>query len=370
MIRRHDRYVLKAYWSTLLAVLVFFTVIVIVLDMSERVSKLHRMWSSLVADGRSPLWVLAEFYGTLMPFLWMRLVPFCVPAASAFCIARLLRHNELTPLLTGGVSIRRVVGPIVVSGVVIVLAMFAVQEVLVPKFSRRHMELWRLLNRSEPDRVDRVPHFHDIGGGRLSMEAYRPFERRMDAVMVTFFDAHGAPVEHFWYPQLSWEPAHEVWTAPHGGQRIPADPEAPGAQRIEIEAGEVAPLAGSAQLLEVALTAKNTPGLSLREAMALAHANPENPQYAVLVHQMFTLPLAALVLLLLAFPFSFRAAKRTHSAVPSMLGAMGVAALFFGTHVMSGSFAGAGAVNPSVLAWFPTVLFGSLGVALYLTLDG
>ena len=370
MIRRHDRYIFRAFWSTLLAVLLFFTVVVIVLDLSERVSKLTRIWPRLAGEHSNPLVLIAEFYATLLPFMWMRLVPFCVPAASAACLSRLIRHNELTPLLTGGVSIRRIVWPIVVSGVVIVLLMFVVQELLVPTLSRRHMQLWRTLSRNEPNRVSRVPHFHDPGGGRLSMEAYRPFERRMDAVMITFWDAYGAPTEHFWYWELAWNEKDEVWYAPRGGQRIPANPLAPGQRRLAIPKGAVAPLVGSAGLLEVALTAKRSPGLSMGQAAALANANPEHPHYVVLMHQMFTLPLATLVLLLLALPFSFRVAQRTKSAVPSMLGAMGVAALFFGAHFMSGSLARAGDWNPVVLAWLPTVVFGSLGAALYLTLDG
>ena len=38
-LRRHDRYVLKNFWATFLAILVFFSAIVIVLDGAERISK-------------------------------------------------------------------------------------------------------------------------------------------------------------------------------------------------------------------------------------------------------------------------------------------------------------------------------------------
>ncbi len=370
MMRRHDRYVFKAFWSTLGAVLLFFTLIVIVLDTSERVSKLSRIWPKIVEAGHSPLMVLAEFYGTLLPFMWMRLVPFCVPAAAAFCLARLLRHNELTPLLTAGVSMRRVVWPIVASGILIVGLLFVAQEMLVPEFSRRHMELWRILSRNEPDRLSRVPHFHDPNGGRLSMEAYRPGSRKMDAVMISFFDPEGRPVEHFRYPELEWDGANDVWRAPRGGRRIPALENTPGERRIPIPPGEVAPLSSSARLMEVAVTEKRTPGLSISQAAALAQAHPENPHYLVMLHQMLTLPLSTIVLLLLAIPFCFNVSRRTTSAVPSALGAMGVAALFFGAHFMTGSLARAGDLNPVVLAWLPIVVFGSLGLALYFDLDG
>lgn len=367
--RRHDRYVLKAFWGTFLAVLLFFSVLVIVLDLSERVAKLTRFWGAIEAAGRSPIGVLAEFYGTLLPFMWLKLMPFCVPSAAAFCLARLIRHNELTPLLTAGVSMRRVVWPIVLSTVLIVLGMFVMQETLVPNLSRRNMETWRLLNRSEPDRISRVPHFHDAGGGRLSMEAYRPLARRMDAVMITFWDANGAPTEWYRYPELAWDEARRAWIAGHGGTRIPAKWDAPGEQQFPIGARSAAPLVASAALIEIALTAKKTPGLSLRQVAELADANPDSPHFVVLKHEMLTVPLATLVLLLLTLPFSFRVARRTKSAVPGMVGALIVAALFFGAHFLTGSLARAGDWNPVVLAWLPTVLFGSLGLSLYVGLD-
>jgi lipopolysaccharide export LptBFGC system permease protein LptF len=253
---------------------------------------------------------------------------------------------------------------------VLVLATFLLQETLLPTISRRHMEMWRILNRSEPDRMTRVPHFHDRGGGRLSMAVYRPFARRMEGVMITFWDVNGEPREHLWYPELAWDGARHVWTAPSGGERIPANARDPGSQRFPVEAGAVAPIVASAALLEIAFTATRSPGLSLAQAAALADANPDNPGFTLLVHQLFTTPLSILVLLLVALAFSVRIGSRTKSALPGMMGALAVAGLFFGLQFLVASLARAGDLNPVVLAWLPNVLFGSLGLALYLTLDG
>ena len=369
--RRHDRYVLRNFIATLAAVMLFFTVIVIVLDAAERLRKLTRFWDQIQESGTHPLLVLAEFYATLMPFLWLRLMPFCVAASAAFCLARLMRHNELTPLLTTGVSMRRIVLPLVMGSVVFVVVIFAVQEAVVPQLNRRNLKLWRVLSRNTPDRITDVPHFHDRRGGRLSMEAYLPFEGKMRAAIISFYEpATGKPREQFWYPELTWDGTRHAWLATRGGRRIPLDPEAPGRERFAIEPGSVAPLDGSAALLEITLTAKRSPGLSMRQVEALEEANPENPHFTVLKHEMYTMPLGVLVLVLLSLPFSFRVARRTQSAIPGMLGALGLAGLFFGAQFLAANLARAGDLNPVVLTWMPTVLFGSLGLALFLTMDG
>jgi lipopolysaccharide export system permease protein len=370
ILRRHDRYVLRAYLATFAAVMFFFTVIVVVLDGAERLRQVTRYWDQIVARGQHPLLVMAEFYATLLPFLWLRMLPFCVAASAAFCLARFVRHNELTPLLTTGVSMRRIVRPILVCGVVLVGAHFAVQETLVPPLNRRNLRLRRILSRNTPDRITQVPHFHDRRGGRLSMEAYLPFQQRMRAPMIGFYDPRsGRPRELLRYPELAWDAARRVWVAPRGGRRIVLDPEAPGRERPPIAPGSVAPLDASAALIEIALTAKVSVGLSLHQVEALERANPENPQFTVLKHELFTMPLGVLVLLLFSLPLSFRVARRTRSAIPGMLGAGGLAALFFGTQFFAASLARAGDWNPVVLTWFPVVLFGSLGLALYLTMD-
>ena len=321
--------------------------------------------------GNHPLLVLGEYYATLLPFLWIRLMPFGVAAAAVLCLARLTRHNEVTSLLTGGVSMRRVVWPIVGTAILVVVGIFAIQDEVVPELSRRNLHLWRVISRKTPERITEVPHFHDRKGGRVSMESYDPFARRMRAAMVTFYDqGSGRPIEQYWFPELTWSDEGEHWVAERGGRRIPASRTAPGRDRERIEPGAVAPLGGSAALLEIALTARMSPGLSMRQVEALERANPENPRFTVLKHEMYTLPLGVVVLLLLSLPFSFRVAQRSKSAIPGMLGSGLLGGLFFGAQFLAASMARAGDLNPVVLTWMPTVIFGSLGLTLFLTMDG
>lgn len=369
--RKHDRYVFRAFLSSLFAVLFFFSVIIVVLDSAERVRRLTRYWDRIVEGGRNPLVVLGEYYATLLPFLWVRLMPFGVAAAAAFCLARLTRHNEVTSLLTSGVSMRRTVWPILGSAILVVVGIFAMQDEVVPELSRRNLHLWRTISRNTPDRITEVPHFHDRRGGRVSMESYDPFARRMRAAMITFYDRDsGRPLEQHWYPELTWNDDDAHWVAGRGGRRIPSNRAAPGRDRERIEPGAVAPLDGSAALLEIALTARMSPGLSMRQVEALEQANPQNPHFTVLKHEMYTLPLGVIVLLLLSLPFSFRVAQRSKSAIPGMLGSGLIGGAFVGAQFLAASMARAGDFNPVVLTWMPTVLFGSLGLSLFLTMDG
>lgn len=370
LFRRHDRYVLRAFWTTFVAVLLFFTVIVVVLDATERIRKLTRNWDQVDARGQHPLLVLGEYYLTFLPFLWMKLLAFCAPAASIFCLSRLNLRNELLPLASAGVPVRRIALPIALSGLVIAGLVLVVQETVVPPLNRRYMRLARIVMDNSPDRVVQVPHYHDPGGGRLSMQAYLPLQQRMEAVSITFRDeATGALKDQYWFPELAWDEDRGQWLASHGGSRMPAERTHPGSQQALIGEGESAPLTASATLIELSLLARFSAGLSYAQMSRLAAANPGSPHLAVLKHELLTAPLATFILTLLSLPLSFRISSRIKSAIPGVIGMLLLAGLYFGAQILVGRMARAGEFNPVVLAWLPTVLFGSLALAALLTMD-
>jgi len=367
--RRHDRYLLKAWWSSFGAVLLFFTIVVLVIDLSDRLTRLGRNWSNLKEEGKDPLMLALEFYGTLLPFLWMRILPFAAAMAGGLCLARMIRHNELVPLLVGGVSKRRLALPFLLSGVLVAGLIFAVQEGVAPRLSRRHNELLRVLGKSTPGRIPDVSHFHDPGGGRLSMAGYLPIERGMDAAQVTFRDKEGAATAIYRYPLLLWDEDSERWLAPQGGLHVPLDRDRTGMARIEIEPGSPAPLQASLPLIEISLTRARTLGYSLAEMRELVRANPDTPRLVLQQHGLFTLPLSAVVMMLLTLPFSFPVGRRRATPLSSLLVSGLIGSLYFAATYVTGSLAAAGDLNPVALAWLPSVLFGALGLALYATMD-
>jgi lipopolysaccharide export LptBFGC system permease protein LptF len=365
-LRRHDRYVLAAFWSSFGAVVLFFTVVVVVLDVSERLARLLRHWDALGEAGYQPAWLLLEFYGTLLPFLWLKVVPICVPIATSFALARLSRRGELAPLVASGVPERRVVLPFIVSGVAIAALLIGVREVSAPTLGRRQLEVGRLLMRGTADRVTKVPHIFDPGGARLSMDAYLPLTRRMEGASLTIREADGRPTELLWYPTLDWQARGRRWVAERGGVAFPLGEGRTGSRR-ELAPGEAAPLRVSASVVEVTVTERGALGITIAESAALARAQPDNPKVVAMHHEQFTMPLSAVVLLLLALPFVFR--LDTKSPLPGLLAVLGMGALYHASGLLVKSLGVSGTLNPVFVAWVPTVLFLSLGAALVLGMD-
>jgi lipopolysaccharide export system permease protein len=364
--RRHDRYVLGVYWASFGAVLLFFTSIVVVMDLAERLQRIVNDWSTLVDQGHAPGWLLLEFYGSFLPFILLKILPVSVPIAAAFALRRLSRRNELAPLVTAGVSTRRIVLPLVLSAVAVSAVMFAVRDLAAPSLGRRQMALSRLLTkRNKADRVTRVPHMDDAAGVRITMDAYWPGERRMEGVILTVRGADRRPHEARQYPVLTWDEDRRAWVAPRGGFRFDLVGSAAGLRR-PLTPGEAAPIRADAPLVEVTVTERATLGLSLAESRALVRADPENARLVIQHHKQFTEPLSAVVLLLLALPFLIPLDGR--NALRAIGASLVGGGLYFAAALVTPGMGASGALNPVVVAWTPTVLFGSMGLALTLTM--
>jgi lipopolysaccharide export LptBFGC system permease protein LptF len=366
LLRRHDRYVLKSYWTSLGAVLLFFTVIVVVIHLADRSGRLMKNADALRAAGYSPWMLVAEYYATLLPFVWLQILPLSAILAAAFSLTRLTRYNELAPLVTTGVSTTRVTLPIILSGVVLAAGIWLVQEQLIPALSRRNMEVARLLEDQEPDRITDVPHFDDPQGARLSVAAYQPMARRLEGALLTFRDPSGSLREIRFYPLLAWLPEQEQWQVVEDGTLFPIEGVAAGTVRIRLPAGEIAPLGAGVQLLEVSVLKDLALGLSSRETADLVRADPDNPRLLFMHSEQTTRCLTPLLLLLLGVPFCFALGRQ--SSLPGTSAALWTSALVYGSSFLTVRLAASGELNPVLLAWLPTVVLGSFGLAFWLSM--
>jgi|GEM_PF-1853113 len=364
--RRHDRYYVRQYLTSLCASLAFLSALVIVFDLADRIDDLPRAAKQILAAGRTPTGLLLEYYGTLLPFLWMKLIPFSALIAAGLVFTWLARANELSPIVTAGVPSIRLLAPILGVGVLLVVGMTVARETVVPGLSRRHDDLHRVFKRSgRGDRLTDVKHLFDRDGGRVSMAAYLPARRRMEGAWVTF---RGQPTPAgprdvaYQFPFLDWDDATGAWLAANGGTRCVLDPRESGADATALPAGARAPVAMRPSLLELTLRQGTALGFSSDEISTLADGYPDNPRFRLLLHQQWAAPVGTFVLLLLGLPMVYRLGRanvfRTFGATNGL-----VAAYYLADAVLT-DMGSRGALNPVVAAWAAHVVFAALGTVL------
>jgi lipopolysaccharide export system permease protein len=364
--RRHDGYVLRSFLGAFGLALLFLTSVAVLWDLADRIAKIQTAAAAIKAAGETPVVVVLEYYATLIPFVWLRILPIAAMIAGSLCVVWLCRHNELQPLVAAGVPVRRALRPIFLAAVVLALAQVAVREWVVPSLAKRNDYLQRVISEPRPNRIERVPHVHDPTGGRLSAAVYVPVERRLEGVWVTFLSGDPAAEDRrpvaYRYPSVAWSDERHAWVADRGGERILLDSADPGAETRVLPVGTAARLGVDPTLLELTLRQSAALGLSSGEIQELARSNPGNARLALTLQQQVTGPVSTIVLMLLGLPFAVRLGKRGVSR--AALKSLAVVALFFFCDSVSSDLGARGTLQPVAAAWIPTVVFGALGLAL------
>src|SRR5439155_1507049 len=125
-----DRYVIRNFLHAYLYCVAGFLSIWLVFDISDNVS--------IFLDRHFGLLRVTEFYLTQLPQVFVILLPVSLLLALLFSLGRMSRTNEIVSMLTAGVSLPRLLLPLLAMGVLMTLATMALNYSAAP-----HAELAR-----------------------------------------------------------------------------------------------------------------------------------------------------------------------------------------------------------------------------------
>ncbi len=132
ILRPLDRYVLSEFWKVLAATALGFPLLVIIIDLSE---KLDNYLARELSAGE-----IALAYVLGIPETMFLVLPAAVLFATVFTVGGFTRHSEITAAKASGVSFHRFIAPIFGGAIVATLHGLALSE-NIPPFNARRMEL-------------------------------------------------------------------------------------------------------------------------------------------------------------------------------------------------------------------------------------
>ena len=125
-----DRYVIRNFLQVYFYCIAGFISIWLIFDVSDNISTF--------IDQHVPLSLVARYYGTQIPQVFIILLPVSLLLSLLFALGRMSRANEIVSMLTAGVSLPRVLLPLIGMGLLTVVATMALNYSLAP-----HAELAR-----------------------------------------------------------------------------------------------------------------------------------------------------------------------------------------------------------------------------------
>jgi lipopolysaccharide export system permease protein len=86
----------------------------------------------LVSEEHAPLWAAVEYFLWDMPAYLLLVIPMAMLIGTLLAMQRLSTESEITAMKAGGISLSRIVAPLLIVGLVVSLVALAVQELFVP----------------------------------------------------------------------------------------------------------------------------------------------------------------------------------------------------------------------------------------------
>lgn len=177
-----DRYVLVEFVKLLLLSLCAFVVIYAIVDLFEKIQDFM--------DGHASAMVVGRYYLYKVPWVTVQVLPVALLMATFLTLGQMSKFNELTAMVTAGLSTGRIIVPLFGVGAVAVLVSFALNEMVVPEATRRREQILESEVRHRmASRPTEYSNLSVLGqGGRIySAKLYLVPEKRLHDVTITEF---------------------------------------------------------------------------------------------------------------------------------------------------------------------------------------
>ena len=367
---RLDRYVGGLFVSSYATAFFLVVGLFLILDMASNLDGYVEPWPG---GYRAPGFLIARYYLLDVPFLFLQIAPFVTLVAGLFTVSKLLRVNETVASLAAGVSSWRLLAPVFVLGALCGLGMFGLSEAAAKGLANRRDALHYVLESKRFDLVYSNLRVRDLSGSVAIIDEFRPAiplpPEAGDVPVPPAPEIKGLQaVMRSRAQQFSDTQAARATYEPRGdrmGWKLE------GGVREEVAGSQITTpvewLDGFEFSPGLAITywrAHEDPlDLSFSEVRELARRDPDNVVFQTLMQYHLTFPLANLVLLLVGVPILLRHDRR-RSAL-GLAGGVLLCVFYFATDFVLRNMGIQGTLDPLLAAWLPVLLFGSLGLVLY-----
>jgi LPS export ABC transporter permease LptF/LPS export ABC transporter permease LptG len=354
-----DDYILRDFFLYLGMILSTFLVLVLVFTLFELLGDILR--------NKIPALLVADYLLNVTPYLLYNVAPLVMLLAVLVTFGLMQRSNEITAIKASGISIYRVVAPVLLAAAVVAVGLFFADQFYLPHTNKRQEALHNQI-KGKPAQTYLRPDRKWIFGQNNDIYYYQLFDpdhNQFGNLTVFQIDkasfaitrrihaerAHWAEQLNRWVYEQGWDRSLNVAAIagyhPFDVAAFPALPETPAYFKKEVK-----------QYSEM-----NYDELR-RYIRDLQQSGFDVVRLRVELHKKLSYPLITLIMAVLAVPFSLSAGKK--GAITGVATAVGIAVFYT---VVSRLFEAMGDISqlpPALAAWSPDLIFVLLGGYLIL----
>lgn len=371
-----DRYLIRQFLYALLFSLIAFWVIFLVVDLVEHLDNF--------IDRHATLLTIIKYYFYYTPYIIALSLPVAMLLSTLFSLGQLAKHNELLAMKSAGISLYRILSPLLVLGILISLVIIVFGGSIVPLTYQKMMEVKTV----EIERQTKEENFllHNIfvqgeNGRIFHLDVYNSKEKTGSGVLVQKFENNRLK-EEIQAKKIRW--TGNGWLFEDGRERIFTDSLGETKSQEESLTTESATLSGQVEV-EKYETFDRLLRLDLNikpEAFAQRQKKPEEMGYFELsdyvdvkkrsgqdvakeiteLYLKISFPFVNFIIVLFGAPIAANP-KRSGVAIGFAI-SLFISFVYYTLIRMGQSFGYSGKLSPLFATWSANILFFILGVVL------
>ncbi|HEX9119242.1 MAG TPA: LPS export ABC transporter permease LptF [Terriglobales bacterium] len=349
-----DDYILRDFFVYLGMILSTFLMLLLVFTFFELLGDIVR--------NRVPLVMVGQYLVNVTPYFIYNTTHISVLLAVLVTFGLMQKANEITAMKATGISIYRVILPVMVIAAILATGLFFFEQLYLPHANKRQDALRNQI-KGKPAQTYLRPDRKWIFGQRSDIYYYEFFDaesNRFGSISIFEFDPKTFELrKRIYATRAHWSDTLQKWVFEQGWTRS--------FRGSAIEAYHPFDVETFAELRE-------PPGYFKKEVKQSSEMNYEElnnyihdlqqsgfdvVRLRVQLQKKFAFPIITFVMAMLAVPFALTAGRR--GALAGVATAVGIAVVYF---IVSGLFEAMGNTNqlpPALAAWSPDLLFALAG---------
>ena len=359
-----DEYVVLEFLNMFALVLLGFVLLMLVFTIFDLLSDILR--------NHIPLTVVGDYLINLTPLMLYKLAPLAVLIAVLVTFGVLNRNSEIIAMKATGISLYRLVVPVVSIAAILAVSLFLFDEFYLPQANKRQDALRNVIKGKPPQTVTH-PEQNWIFGepskgepGRIFYYRFFDPDRNEFANISVFeFDPSTfALTRRIFAAKATWDAGTSLWRFQNGWQNdIEGDHTSDFRQFTQTSFSEIHEDPGYFNKESLQAQQMNFGQLD-RYIGDLRQSGFDTMKLRVALWQKLAYPLIAVVMAVLAIPFALSMGRR--GSLTGIAVAIGVALTYFVVDSLFGALGNVNYLPAALAAWSSDILFGLVGGYLLL----
>ncbi len=334
-----------------LAVIIVVYLSVEFLQKADRLIKFHASFSQVV-----------RYFIYSIPSMISLSLPMATLIASLLSLGNLSRHNEIIAMRASGVSLARIIMPMIVGGVLLSALGFLNTEYVIPVYSSRADYVRNVEIEKKQQRVMFQQHKLWLRGpdnSIVNIDLVSPNRNEMIGINIYKLNTDYSLRERIKADSLLWENGN--WRLKHSRTFTVVDDEI----RFHVSDDEIFNIVENPN--DLGTIVKDSQEMNFQElwdyVKRLKSSGYKAASYEVDLYNKIAFPFSSLLVVMLSIPFSIHKV-RSGGAGKGIAIAVVIAFFYWTLMSVGGSLGRSGMLPPMVAAWFANIIFGFAAIVV------